>query len=25
VVFDLLERGNVRSLLAGEAIGTLVS
>jgi uridylate kinase len=25
VVFDLLERGNVRSLLAGEAIGTLVT
>ena len=25
VVFDLLERGNVRSLLAGEAIGTLVN
>ena len=25
VVFDLLARGNVRSLLAGEAIGTLVS
>jgi uridylate kinase len=25
VVFDLLEPGNVRSLLAGEAIGTLVS
>jgi uridylate kinase len=25
VVFDLLSRGNVRSLLAGEAIGTLVS
>jgi uridylate kinase len=24
VVFDLMERGNVRSLLAGEAIGTLV-
>jgi uridylate kinase len=25
VVFDLLERGNVRSLLAGEVIGTLVT
>jgi uridylate kinase len=25
VVFDLLSRGNVRSLLAGESIGTLVS
>ncbi|CAB4832555.1 unannotated protein [freshwater metagenome] len=25
VVFDLLARGNVRSLLAGETIGTLVS
>jgi uridylate kinase len=25
VVFDLMERGSVRSLLAGEAIGTLVS
>ena len=25
VVFDLLSRGNVRSLLAGETIGTLVS
>jgi hypothetical protein len=25
VVFDLLSRGNVRSQLAGETIGTLVS